>query len=46
MSTPAAIYARVSSDHQREQETIASQTMALKAYAARAGVCGAGRVGV
>jgi site-specific DNA recombinase len=33
MSTPAAIYARVSSDRQREQETIASQTAALKTYA-------------
>ena len=33
MSTPAAIYARVSSDHQRESETIGSQTAALKAYA-------------
>jgi site-specific DNA recombinase len=33
MSTPAAIYARVSSDRQREQETIASQTAALQAYA-------------
>ena len=33
MSIPAAIYARVSSDRQREQETIASQTAALQAYA-------------
>ena len=33
MPTPAAIYARVSSDRQREQETIASQTAALKTYA-------------
>ena len=33
MSIPAAIYARVSSDRQREQETIASQTAALKTYA-------------
>ena len=33
MSIPAAIYARVSSDRQREQETIASQTTALQAYA-------------
>jgi site-specific DNA recombinase len=33
MSTPAAIYARVSSDRQREQETIASQTAAVKEYA-------------
>ena len=33
MSTPAAIYARVSSDRQREQETLASQTAALKTYA-------------
>src|ERR1700675_378956 len=34
MSKPAALYARVSSDRQREQETIASQTGALHAYAA------------
>jgi len=34
MSTSAAIYARVSSDRQREQETITSQTTALRAYAA------------
>ena len=34
MSTPAAMYARVSSDRQREQETIASQTVTLQAYAA------------
>src|SRR2546426_8048433 len=34
MSQPAAMYARVSSDRQREQETIASQTAALQAYAA------------
>lgn len=33
MSMAAAIYARVSSDRQREQETIASQTMALQVYA-------------
>src|SRR6266540_2387915 len=37
MSTPAAIYARVSSDRQREQETIASQTAALKTYAEEQG---------
>src|SRR5262245_39258058 len=30
----AAIYARVSSDRQREEQTIASQTSALRAYAA------------
>ena len=34
MSRPAALYARVSSDRQREQETIASQTAALQAHAA------------
>jgi site-specific DNA recombinase len=34
MSTPAAIYARVSSNQQREQATIASQTAALQAFAA------------
>ena len=33
MSKPAAIYARVSTDRQREEETIASQTAALNAYA-------------
>ena len=33
MRKPAAIYARVSSDRQRESETIASQTTALQAYA-------------
>jgi site-specific DNA recombinase len=33
MSTPAAMYARVSSDRQREQATITSQTAALRAYA-------------
>ena len=37
MSIPAAIYARVSSDRQREQATIASQTTALQAYAAAHG---------
>ena len=37
MPTPAAIYARVSSDRQREQETIASQTAALQMYAAAQG---------
>src|SRR3990170_2773262 len=34
MSQAAAMYARVSSDRQRAQETIASQTAALQAYAA------------
>jgi site-specific DNA recombinase len=33
MNKPAAIYARVSTNHQREEETIASQTAALKTYA-------------
>src|SRR5215470_14057808 len=33
MSRPAAIYARVSSDRQKEKHTIASQTAALKEYA-------------
>jgi site-specific DNA recombinase len=33
MTQPAAIYARVSSDRQKEQHTIASQTMALREYA-------------
>ena len=33
MSKTAAIYARVSSDHQMEQNTISSQTAALKDYA-------------
>ena len=33
MNKPAAIYARVSSDRQKENQTIASQTSALKEYA-------------
>ena len=33
MTQPAAIYARVSSDRQKEQHTIASQTAALREYA-------------
>src|ERR1700741_2156764 len=33
MNRPAAIYARVSSDRQKENHTIASQTVALKEYA-------------
>ena len=33
MSKTAAIYARVSSDQQKEQNTIASQTAALMEYA-------------
>jgi site-specific DNA recombinase len=33
MNKPAAIYARVSSDRQKEQNTIASQTAALREYA-------------
>src|SRR5437667_6279055 len=33
MSKTAAIYARVSSDQQREQNTIGSQTAALREYA-------------
>src|ERR1700733_3669395 len=33
MNKPAAIYARVSSDRQKENQTIASQTAALKKYA-------------
>src|SRR4030042_2523460 len=32
MNQPAAIYARVSSDRQKEQHTIASQTAALREY--------------
>src|SRR6516164_6345106 len=35
MDKPAAIYARVSSDRQRENHTIASQTEALKEFAGR-----------
>jgi site-specific DNA recombinase len=35
--TTAAIYARVSSDRQKEEQTIASQTGALRAYAAEHG---------
>jgi len=34
---PAAIYARVSSDRQREEHTIASQTEALRAFASQQG---------
>ncbi len=37
MTQPAAIYARVSSDRQKEQHTIASQTAALREYAATHG---------
>src|SRR2546422_1080402 len=33
MNKPAAIYARVSSDRQKENQTIASQTAALTEYA-------------
>ena len=33
MNKPAAIYARVSSDRQKENQTIASQTAALREYA-------------
>ncbi len=33
MNQPAAIYARVSSDRQKENHTIASQTEALKEFA-------------
>ena len=36
MNKPAAIYARVSSDRQKENHTIASQTAALIEYAADA----------
>ena len=37
MNKPAAIYARVSSDRQKDNHTIASQTAALKEYAQRQG---------
>ena len=37
MTKPAAIYARVSSDRQKEDHTIASQTAALIQYAEREG---------
>src|SRR5437870_4950526 len=37
MNRPAAIYARVSSDRQKENQTITSQTAALKEYAATHG---------
>ncbi len=36
--TIAAIYARVSSDRQKEEQTIASQTAALRTYAAEVGL--------
>ena len=35
MNKPAAIYARVSSDRQKESHTIASQTAAMIEYAQR-----------
>ena len=38
MLTTAAIYARVSSARQKEEQTIASQTAALRAHAAAAGL--------
>ena len=34
---PAAIYARVSSNRQKEEHTIASQTEALRAFAVQQG---------
>ena len=37
MNKPAAIYARVSSDRQKENHTIASQTAALLDHAAKNG---------
>src|SRR5215467_12873264 len=37
MNKPTAIYARVSSDRQKENHTIASQTAALKEYAQKNG---------
>jgi len=37
MNKPAAIYARVSSDRQKENHTIASQTRALIEYAQKNG---------
>ena len=37
MNKPAAIYARVSSDRQKENHTIASQTAALIEYAQKNG---------
>jgi site-specific DNA recombinase len=37
MNKPAAIYARVSSDRQKENHTIASQTAALVEYAQKNG---------
>ena len=40
----AAIYARVSSDKQREENTIASQTAALIEFAQKHGLSGAGRM--
>jgi len=42
MTKPAAIYARVSSDRQKEDHTIASQTAALVGYAEREGFAGYG----
>ena len=44
MNKPAAIYARVSSDRQKENHTIASQTAALIEYAETNGLHRAGGV--
>ena len=42
----AAIYARVSSDRQRREQTIQSQTAALRELAGIARICGnAGKIG-
>ena len=46
MNKPAAIYARVSSDRQKENHTIASQTAALIEHAEAKRLYRAGRVGL
>jgi site-specific DNA recombinase len=46
MNQPAAIYARVSSDRQKEDHTIASQTAALLEYAKSNGYVVPGGMGL
>jgi len=46
MNKPAAIYTRVSSDRQKQDHTIASQTAALMEYAKTNGLRGAAGMGL
>ena len=46
MNKPAAIYARVSSDRQKENHTIASQTATLVEYAQKNGYSVAAGMGI